>query len=312
MDTNLTLEEKLAKRLCKDYSLPIQIFKEPYWSYFINLYNTHYQSVQKVRNMQNLLEKFKSANEFLDHNGEITRAIIDHVKNSKGFSEFYNLNLQEFSFPIPIRKDNIYIPENSGKRFIEIDIKKANFVSMRYVVPDIFGNHESYESLVSEFTDSDYIKTSKYIRQIIFGNLNPKRQQAIQKGLIAKIMGALSCNLELQVADFVSTSSDELTLVFKEDLLDNIVETLQKEFGSLSCNFRVHDFELRRIGKTSYYVKQFKDPNNFDIKLVPSKIFAQAYKFYVGDLVTESDLYFWEESTKQTARFASPINFYYS
>lgn len=50
---------------------------------------------------------------------------------------------------------------------------------------------ETYQELLSKFTQNPYIFESKHIRQVIFGHLNPKRQQTIQKFLMQKVVTAL-------------------------------------------------------------------------------------------------------------------------
>ncbi len=46
---------------------------------------------------------------------------------------------------------------------------------------------DTYEDFIGKFTDSDFIKASKYTREVIFGKLNPKRHITAEKFFINKI-----------------------------------------------------------------------------------------------------------------------------
>lgn len=67
-------------------------------------------------------------------------------------------------------------------------MKKANFSALREYRDDIFGGSDTWENFISRFTDNKHIINSKYIRQVIMGNLNPKRQTAYEKVLMDKLL----------------------------------------------------------------------------------------------------------------------------
>ncbi len=67
-------------------------------------------------------------------------------------------------------------------------MKKANFSALREYRDDIFGGSDTWEEFISRFTDNKHIINSKYIRQVIMGNLNPKRQTAYEKVLMDKLL----------------------------------------------------------------------------------------------------------------------------
>ena len=66
---------------------------------------------------------------------------------------------------IHIPSSDIYKPTNDGKRFISIDMKKANFHSLKAFAPDIFDNADTWEDFMRKFTDDEHIIGSKYVRQ---------------------------------------------------------------------------------------------------------------------------------------------------
>jgi hypothetical protein len=135
--------------------------------------------------------------------------------------------------------------------------------------------------------------------------LNPKRQQSLQKVILAKIMTLLTELIGLSDEDFISTSNDELVISASKTSADEVVTAIQTYDQFLYSRSRVSDFFLRKIGDTTFYIKEFK--NKKEIKLVPNKIFAQIYKHVFGLKISNIDLYFYEESCRQLARFDKPL-----
>ena len=74
---------------------------------------------------------------------------------------------------------------------------------------------ENYKELVSKFTEIKPFIESKQIRQVIFGHLNPKRQQTIQKYMMNLVVEILDKN-GFDKCRFLSASSDEVILSFKK------------------------------------------------------------------------------------------------
>ena len=71
---------------------------------------------------------------------------------------------------------DIFKPSNDGKLFISIDMRKANFSALKNYDSGIFDSVDTWEEFISRYTDNKHIINSKYIRQVILGNCNPKRQ----------------------------------------------------------------------------------------------------------------------------------------
>lgn len=62
-----------------------------------------------------------------------------------------------------------------GAFFFSLDLKKVNYHVLKFYYPNLVLNTHTYEDFIGQFTEFDYIRKSKYIRQVIFGNLNPKK-----------------------------------------------------------------------------------------------------------------------------------------
>ena len=101
---------------------------------------------------------------------------IETVKNTTGYKTFNHDRLDEFTVTSPVVKTgDIYKPMFDGACFFSLDLKKANYHVLKFYHPNLVLNTHTYEDFIGQFTEFDYIRKSKYIRQVIFGNLNPKK-----------------------------------------------------------------------------------------------------------------------------------------
>ena len=62
-------------------------------------------------------------------------------------------------------------------------MNKANFSALHNYNSNIFNNKNTWEEYVSNFTNNEHIINSKYIRQVVLGNCNPKRCITYEKYL---------------------------------------------------------------------------------------------------------------------------------
>lgn len=180
---------KLRQRFCKDCDIPINIFDEPYFSDRLRLFDFLYDSISKWDLFKSEFAKYDSAIDYFTDYSRIKDEAIEAVRNTEGFQLFSAYGVNDFSiknkgFP----SGRIYNPENNGRMFLSIDMKKANFSALHAYRNDIFGGSDTWEEFISRFTDNKHIINSKYIRQVIMGNLNPKRQTAYEKVLMDKLL----------------------------------------------------------------------------------------------------------------------------
>ena len=77
-------------------------------------------------------------------------------------------------FGIQRSRNSIYKKTNTGKILLSIDLSNANFNALRKFDESLVINKKNYYEFISEFTEIEHIRKSKYIRQVIFGHTNPK------------------------------------------------------------------------------------------------------------------------------------------
>lgn len=309
------LSNKILKRFIKDYKLPISILEEPYFSYFLNLYNSTHNTLEKYKLLVDTVSKFNSEEEFLQHYTEIKEKIFDAVKSTKAYKEFNNANSDKYKIKSKISKNNIFNMGNVNKYFISIDLTKANFQAFKYFNKEIVLNCDTYDEFIGKFTDLEYIKNSKYIRQVIFGNMNPKKQIKIEKHMTKQILDLLLNNFELLKKENIKMfMPDEIIfelpykiaqsipqLVYLHGNINHIVE---KELG---FDINIEIYKLRNIGNSEkYFVKEFLSKSGEELMCIPKLFYPQIYKKYYNLKLEDYDLLFFHEN--QIAKFLKPLD----
>ena len=303
---------ELAKRFISDYKLPIPQINEKYFFYHLGLYQEDYNSLEYYFELLDMIGKKYggNCNKFLEDYYNVRDKIITTIVESEAFQKFNTMDMNVFTIKDRpnITSDNIYNNDNIGKFFISIDLKKANFQTLRNIDKDIVFGADTYEEFIGKFTDLDYIKESKYTRQVIWGKCNPKRHITAEKYFIIQIYKKVIEQFPYLSDKCVSLSNDEMIfnvefLRYNDKLtcfsLKKDIQTIAKEIG-----FDVHvEFfhlkgynlvfkESRSIRKTFFMKDYFCTDGKFKMIGVPLQYHSIAYKLYKGKELSEIDYHF--------------------
>lgn len=251
------------KWFAKQAGLHIAVFEEPYFSYFLKLYNVNY-----------LWEIFNKEKSWLESNYHKCKddyiAYVQHHTSYQKLLEFnQSVNYSETS--------NLFMPQNNNKNFTSYDMVEANLNVLRAFDPALVHNCSTWKELSDKiFYGSKFLQECKYARQVIFGNLLPKRQRLVQKNVMSK----LQAELNISKTPVMSTPDE---LVFEKD---------HKVISSV--NFLDYDFPIRTtffdLDYCDYYycLNRFKfidgmddwclEYEDLEIKCCEKSMFAQAFK----------------------------------
>ena len=303
---------ELAKRFISDYKLQIPLINEKYFFYHLGLYQEDYNSLEYYFELLDMIGKKYGGdcNKFLEDYYNVRDKIITTIVESEAFQKFNTMDMNVFTIKDRpnITSDNIYNNDNIGKFFISIDLKKANFQTLRNIDKDIVFGADTYEEFIGKFTDLDYIKESKHARQVIFGKCNPKRHITAEKYFIMQIYKKVIEQFPYLSDKCVSLSNDGMIfnvefLFYNDKLicftLRKYIEKIAKEIG-----FDVHvEFfhlkgynlvfkESRSIRKTFFMKDYFCTDGKFKMIGVPLQYHSIAYKLYKGKELSEIDYHF--------------------
>ncbi len=298
-------DPELAKRFVSDYNFPINnVSVQEIFVHQLILFEKNFETMTKWLNLWKLIdEKFDGdSGKFLHEYYQIRDKIIVDALNNPAYKQFNEMDMSAFKVPkLSVSKNNIYNMDNDEKYFISVDLRKANFQALKYVNPEIVKNAKTYEDFIGLYTDLDYIKTSKYTRQVVFGKLNPSRQVTVEHYLINKVFESI-CNFEhFDKEHLVSMSNDELVFVVdNKEILDNISEETIIEHISKTTDINVHieKFQLkgyqlvnyRNCVCTSFYRKiHFSDENDITLTCVPGTFHPIIWRLFTGQKLDKFD-----------------------
>lgn len=306
----MELTNRLKRRFIKDSGLSIPLTDSPYFEYFIDLYDKAFHTKEKLSIFMKIVERFEEESEVLDYLQSITNRIIEDIQNKDVYKDFLTADMNQFAIKSRYPSSSIFKEVNTGKELISIDLSKANFQAMNYYNPMIL-QAENYKEFLQRYTNEEYIWNSKYIRQVIFGNLNSKRISAIEKYMIYQIVEKIeSIKLEDKI---ISVTEDEIVLEGNKE----IYSLLCKEVKNLKVDIELFILKILRkengepFKSNKFYVKDFlahtdEKKLSFEIKATDSTFYSQFFKLLTNQKISENDLVFLNEGF--VAQYKEMIN----
>ena len=304
--------DALAKRFLSDLNLSFQFVDFNHFLYCINTFG-YRKRWNKL--LQVIAERYDgNPIKFLDEYYKIRDNIITSVLDNKDY-QFFNENVDMNTFSLydesrKIPTANIYNRENNKKYFLSIDLKHANFQTLKHISSSIVNNANTYEEFIGGFTDLDYIKESKYTRQVIFGKLNAKRQITAAKFFINEIRKFIEPIIKPYGYKVVSMCVDEVVFEVPEkeihvELMDDL-RVLIKETTQFDVHvefFKLFAFEFQDMEsgtcKFTFYQKDCGD-GDITFKGIPNTYYKMVQKLYFNEPHRDEDYMFeYEGSTAQ-------------
>jgi len=217
---------KNKKDFIKLFDLNVPVLE--HFDYYID----QLSKTQKFSNIHQLLNLFEEVDlnidNFLDYKISKSNQIIEFIKSTNTYTELcYDNNLLD----LPTNRTFHY---EEGVNYISIDLRSANWVSLKkYDQLNELG--DSYSDFLSRFDLPEVFTHSKYLRQFIFGNVNPKKQQKVQRNLTQEIVRKFSDTFKVECV-----KSDEVILSFKD--LDEL-----KSISVDDSKWKVKFFNIKRV-----------------------------------------------------------------
>lgn len=298
----IILDHGTRRQFVKDYKLPIQVVQDPYFDYYLDLYEDQFKTRTRYNLLIKTIEQYGSLDAYLKESRRVREEAIDFIKNQDAYNTLAQDRLDHLDLSNFARKSNLYNQLNVGKTFVSIDLVTANVQAFNFYDKAILDNSPDYKTFLSKFTDQEYFFNSKQIRQVIFGNLLPKKQQKIQQFIMLKVLNVL-VDMGLDKKAIEASSPDELVFELKE--LPNYQDFLNAP-ELQDFNFHVDVFELDNIHEeVEVLIKRFKNKDGIEIKSTNSKHMAEVYKHIVGLPPHEYDTIFFDEG--RIAKYLEPL-----
>lgn len=296
--------QKLRQRFCKDTNIPIKVYVQPYFESRLQLFEEQFGAKTKYEAFVKEVAKFHTEQAYFEFYNKVKDAAIEAIKATEGYERFNSYDMNNFKVDTHnISRKDIFHKENNGKKFISVDLAKGNFTAMKWFDKDIFNGADTYGEFIARFAEGvEHIITSKYIRQVIFGNCNPRRQTTIEKYLIGLIIENVIIrefgveNIECFTDDEVVIKvPDEYSVQEFEVFEDKVRSFAESEGISIHCDL----FTLRNIRDTGYYFKEYikgdEPAGSKELKCVDALAMPFVLRALKSEGLTEEDIVFVHE-----------------
>lgn len=293
---------KAKERFCKDCNVPLKLFQEPYFTNRLKLYDRFYGTLSKWDLFVRELEKYQCEQDYFEEYNSVKDTVITSIKNSDGYQRFNNEDMNKFRLQSTnLPNKDIFKPSNDCKMFISIDMRKANFSALQHYDSSIFTGVSTWEDFIGMYTDNKHIINSKYIRQVIFGNCNPKRHITYEKYLMDMILTGIEKYSLIDKVIFFS--NDEIVFEMDRELkiktLLYICKCLKEDIEEdFILPVKVELFTLHKIKGTDGYYKEIIGENedvNIEFKCLDNYMLPFVLRKFNGEEITESDKVFYHE-----------------
>ena len=298
----MEISNRAKERFCKDCNIPIRLFQEPYFLDRIKLFDDFYGTVNKWIRFASELQQYSYEQDYFEEYNHVKDTAITSIKNSEAYQRFNAEDMNKFTITHKdLPNKDIFKTINDGRIFISIDMKKANFSSLHEYDRNIFRGNDTWEDFISQFTDNEHIINSKYIRQVILGNCNPKRHITYEKYLMDQTLSLLYDIVDEERIVFFSNDEIVYDMTTANNLhMLNLVRNCVEERLSTKSNipFRVELFSLHKINGTDGYCKKIYKENgeyNIEFKCLDNYMMPFVLRYFLGEEITESDKVFYHE-----------------
>lgn len=272
---------KEITEFAKLFKLNIPI--EEHFEYYIQTLSQSFE----FKDIHFLVKHYAEFEEWLQKNGynnvghykmgTVYERMKDYLLMTEAFARCQEFNYSDVKF---YEKDHLKMYE--GNLMLSLDFSSANFQSVK-----IFDHENKLKSSWKELCDSlsvhPMISSSKSFRQVVFGNLNPKRFQKIQHYHMLKLVEALELIFPPDNIIFVSHDELVMNLGDNENIANErveqiltVVKTIKEKRlndGETWMNINPTIFKMNKISK-GIYVKT--------IYFSTTDSIVQAYKTLYG------------------------------
>lgn len=299
-------DPKLLKRFCKDANLPINIYENPYFIERLEAIDPIFSSINKFELFAKELRSFNNAQDYFEYYNSLKDIIIFDIKNNPYFEAFNTGSFSWQNLKYQYSNKDFYKMPLNGQSIISIDMKKANFSALSVFDKRIFGNAESWEEFIGRYTCYKHIVNSKYIRQVVMGTCNPKRQVAYEKYLMGTLLEYLKREMDIHVFSF---SSDEIIIIPDSSDVISFYNTISERVNNWEHSdiVRISVFTLTKLPVTDGWKREIfnGETTEIDFKKMPAEYYHMAVKHEFGIPITEDDLTFYHDG--KLARFLEPV-----
>jgi hypothetical protein len=248
-------------------------------------YISQLSKTPKFKDIKTFLEMYKESEDLIGEDAYGFRKtkseqIIEFIKSTNAYNELcYDKNLIDYPTSQTIQYDEKI-------KYVSIDLRSANWQALKHYDPAHINElGHNYEEFLTKFELPKVFIHSKYLRQFIFGNVNPKRLIKVQRNLIQEIVRSYQDSLILE-----GVRNDEAIFSFEDfSQLKEIISEID------TIKYKVKIFTIQRV-------EDFRIDSVFDVDgnflykemfgVDGTQFFVKLKEYITGESLDIRDLYF--------------------
>lgn len=295
---SMTVE--LNKRFCDDRKLPLKVYSGKIFIDRLKLFGEYDKYINYCHEIKRL---FANTQDYFEYYNKVKDSAINYIKASEAFNMLNSDNMNDYACGYNFPQTSVYKANNIGKKFISIDMSKANFSALvhyaRTKKADFFDSFD-YVKFMKQFTDIEHIIESKYIRQVIFGNCNPKRQVTYEKYLMGLVLDVL-INGDIITEDIVHSMCSDEIILRADNLSTDKIKDILDEVHALNnvIPLKVEVYQLGKVEGSEAFIKKvfnnIEDEYDFTyvLKCVNPDEAPFVHRLINNQPIKEDDSIFW-------------------
>lgn len=308
----MEVSTQAKERFCKDCYIPLKLFQEPYFTHRLKLYDRFFNTLEQWKLFAEELSKYHCEQDYFEEYNHVKDTAIREIQNTEGYERFNLEDMNRYRVTHPgLPGKDIFKPSNDGKLFLSLDMKKANFSALRHYDPGIFCHAETWEAFIGRYTHNRHMIASKYIRQVILGNCNPKRHITYEKYLMDMVLTHLE-HQGIPMEKVVFFSNDEIVIEVSSAWTDTSALSPESLTEGTPVPIRAKLFTLHKIHGTEGYYKEIITQDKLpeiEFKCLDSYMLPFVLRKFLGEDIAESDRIFYHEGLLATFMEVPEISF---
>ena len=91
------MKTEALKRFVKDQKIPINVLSEPYFSYFLKLYEPHFGTQTAYKKFKRSVDMAGGEDKFLDAYYETRDRVIQAIKETDAYTNFMEADMKKYA-----------------------------------------------------------------------------------------------------------------------------------------------------------------------------------------------------------------------
>lgn len=263
----MVITENVRERFCEEYSIPLDIYREPYFSERLDLYATCYETEKSWRDFIEGISGYNDINDYIEEFNWARDAAIYNIKETSEYKEFYNLFNPKYASLI----GQVYTEENNFKYFIGINFEDAYFYAMHRYSASMFrdssGIANTWEEYISKFTDNAHMIKSRYMMHSVLQSCAaPIHLFPIISDIITKLK-----EREVIKDEEILLTGNELTIDVNKmtnSERKDVLSAINSIIDDLGLPVKVELFELHKLSGSAGYFKEVFVEGHRELRLI--------------------------------------------